>query len=91
MGAALRIFTPLSAADAESATRGTLRGDSVWFDAPVPQEADPDAVWVGIDMPGNRMARFERPVQPGAGHREFLLPARIINLYRPQVVRPPVS
>jgi hypothetical protein len=84
----MRIFTRLSALEADQAERGVLRGDFVWVDAPQAEEATEDSVWVAIDMPDNRMARFEKRLDPRARRREFLLPSRITNLHRPERVRP---
>ncbi len=75
----MRLFTRLSAAEAEQAMRGTLRGDLLWFDSPALDEAGP-GVWVAIDMPDVRLARFESHADPGRGHREFLIPSRVTNL-----------
>lgn len=86
----VRLFTPLSAAAAEQAELGMLRGDFVWVDNPQPDEATEDSVWVAIEVPDNRMARFERRLDPRLGHREFLLPSRITNLHRPQRVQLPL-
>ena len=85
----MKLFARLSAAQAADAERGALRGDIVWFDRPQPNAAADDSVWVAIDMQENRMARFERRIDPKLGHREFLLPARITNLHRPEPLQPP--
>ena len=87
----MKLFASLSAAEADMAGRGVLRGDFVWVDNPDPETADADSVWVAIDMPDNRMARFERLPGPRLDHREFLLPARITNLHRAQRVQLPLS
>jgi hypothetical protein len=87
----MKLFARLSTAEAAAADRGALRGDFVWFDNPQPDEAADDSVWVAIDLPENRMSRFERRIPPGLGHREFLLPARITNLHRPERLQPPLS
>ena len=86
----MKLFTPLSAAEADQAERGVLRGDFVWVDSPRTDEATEDTVWVSIDMPDNRMARFERRSDPRLGYREFLLPSRITNLHRALRVQRPV-
>jgi hypothetical protein len=86
----VKLFTPLSTAEAEQAERGMLRGDLVWVDNPKPGAATEDSVWVAIEVPDNRMARFERRLHPQLGYREFLLPSRITNLHRPQRVQLPL-
>lgn len=85
----MKLFARLSAAEAAEAERGALRADVVWFDSPQPGGAADDSVWVTIDVQENRMARFERRIDPKLGHREFLVPARITNLHRPEPVEPP--
>jgi hypothetical protein len=86
----MKLFAPLSEAEADEAERGVLRGDFVWFDTQRPQAAPVDAVWVAIEMPDNRVPRFERRLEPGLAHREFLLPARITNLHQPRRVPLPL-
>lgn len=86
----MKLFTALSAAAAEQAERGMLRGDFLWVDHPQAHDAAADSVWVAIEMPDNRMARFEKLSGPQTGHREFLLPSRITNLHRPQRVQLPL-
>ena len=76
----MRLFAPLSEAEADQAEHGSLRGDHVWVDNPRPKEAATDAVWVSIEIPDNRMAKFEKQPEPRLGYREFLLPSRITNL-----------
>lgn len=88
MGASLRLFTPLSAEEAEQAVRGALRGNFVWVDNPVPDDAE-DAVWVAIEVPDVRLARFESHPDPERAHREFLIPSRITNLHRAERVQLP--
>jgi hypothetical protein len=85
----MKLFARLSAAEAAEAERGALRGDYVWFDNPQPDGAADDSVWVAIDVQENRMARFERRIDPKLDHREFLVPSRITNLHRPEPVQPP--
>jgi hypothetical protein len=86
----MRLFTPLSAAEADRAEQGVLRGDLVWVDSPQPDDADADSVWVSIEVPDNRMAKFETRVDSQLGYREFLLPARITNLHRAERVQLPL-
>jgi hypothetical protein len=86
----MRLFTPLSAAEADQAARGVLRGDFVWVDNPRPDEADDDSVWVSIDVPDNRLAKFEKRLDPQPGYREFLLPSRITNLHQARRVQLPL-
>jgi hypothetical protein len=83
------LFTPMSEAEADQAARGVLRDDLVWLDSPQPAAADADAVWVSIEMPDVRMARFEKDSDPRLGHRRFLIPARITNLHQAQRVQLP--
>jgi hypothetical protein len=83
----MKLFASLSADEADQAGRGVLRGDFVWVDSLQPERADDGSVWVAIEMPDNRMGRFERRVDPGLGSREFLLPARITNLHQAQPVQ----
>jgi hypothetical protein len=86
----MKLFTPLSADHADQAERGALRGDLVWFDKPEAAKASEDAVWMSIEVPDNRMARFEKRLGPQVGHREFLLPSRITNLHKVQRIQPPL-
>ncbi len=75
----MMLFAPLSEIDAGAAERGALYGQFVWLDRVRPDEARDDAVWVAIDVPDNRLHRFE--TQSPRGHREFLLPSRVTNLH----------
>lgn len=86
----MRLFTPLSAAEADQAEHGALRGDFVWVDNPQAREAAADTVWVSIDIPENRMARWEKRQDTPVGYREFLLPSRITNLHRTERVQLPL-
>ncbi len=86
----MKLFTSLPATAADQAERGMLRGDFVWVDNPQRDEATEDSVWVAIEVPDNRMARFEQRLDPQLGYRAFLLPSRITNLHRPQRVQPPL-
>jgi hypothetical protein len=85
----VKLFTPLSASEANEAERGALRGDFVWVDNPLPDETAEDAVWVTIDVPDNRMAKFEKRSNTPRAYREFLLPSRITNLHQAQRVQLP--
>jgi hypothetical protein len=85
----MKLFTPLSATDADQAERGMLRGDFLWVDKPKAGEGKADSVWVSIEVPDNRMSRFERRQDPRPGQRAFLLPARITNLHQAKRVQPP--
>jgi hypothetical protein len=93
----VKLFTALSEADADLAERGALRGDHVWVDDPAVGPAPEGSVWVMIDVPDNRTAKFEQRSDvggwggpdPRAEHREFLLPSRLTNLHRPQRVTRP--
>ena len=82
----MRLFTPLSAEEADQAMRGVLRGDFTWVDDPAHAEAEEGAVWVSIEMPDVRLARFETDADPQRGSREFLIPSRITNLHRAERV-----
>jgi hypothetical protein len=84
------LFTPMSEAEADQAERGMLRDDLVWMDNPAPAQADEDAIWVSIEMPDVRMARFEKDSDPRLGYREFRIPARITNLHQAQRVKLPL-
>lgn len=86
----MKLFTLLSDAEAEQAERGNLRGDFLWVDNPLAEKAAHDAVWVTIEMPDNRMARFETRSDAGLAYREFRLPSRITNLHRAQRVQLPL-
>lgn len=85
----MRLFTPLSAAEAEQAERGLLRGQLIWVDRPQPDAAPADAVWVAIDVPDNRLAKFETRADSNRGYRSFLLPSRITNLHQADRVELP--
>jgi hypothetical protein len=86
----LKLFTSLSSAEADQAERGRLRGDFVWVDDPGAAQAAADAIWVAIDVPNNRMGKFEKRSDRSVGYREYLLPARITNLHRAERVQPPM-
>ncbi len=86
----MRVFASLSALEADQAERGALRGDFVWVDNPQPGDAAENSVWIAIDVPDNRMAKFERRSNARADSREFLLPSRITNLHRAQRVQLPL-
>ena len=85
----MRVFARLSAAEADQAERGALRGEFVWVDNPQTWESDEASAWVAIDVPDNRMGKFERRVGSRVDRREFLLPARMTNLHRAERVLPP--
>lgn len=85
----VNLYTSLSAAEADQAEHGALRGDFVWAEEPRPEAAAADAVWVSIEMADKRLARFERRDDARRGYREFLLPARITNLHRAQRIKLP--
>lgn len=80
----------MSEAEADQAERGMLRDDLVWVDKPRPERASADAIWVSIEMPDVRMARFEKDSDPRLGHREFRIPARITNLHQAERVQLPL-
>jgi hypothetical protein len=84
------LFTPMSETEADLAERGMLRDDLVWVDNPKPERGSDDAVWVSIEMPDVRMARFEKDSDPRLGYREFRIPARITNLHQAHRVRLPL-
>lgn len=86
----MKLFTPLSIDEADLAERGALRGDFVWVDRPAPETAAAGVVWVAIEVPDNRMAKFEKRSGAELGYREFLLPSRMTNLHRAQRVQPPL-
>ena len=86
----MKLFTLLSTAEADQADRGVLRGDRIWVDNPDVSQAADHMVWVTIDVPDNRMAKFERRSDPRPGRREFLLPSRITNLHGAQRVQLPM-
>jgi hypothetical protein len=86
----MKLFACLTAGEADQAERGALRGDFVWVDRPQPDQAVEGSVWLTIEVPENRMSRFEQRLGPRAGHRAFLLPSRITNLHRPERVQPPL-
>ncbi len=85
----MRVFAALTEAEADHAERGVLRDDAVWVDNP-PDTADANAVWVSIEMPDVRMARFEKDSDPRLGRREFRIPARVTNLHRAERVTLPL-
>jgi hypothetical protein len=85
----MRLFTSLSDAEADQAERGALYGDfRVWVDHPQPGAATEDAIWVAIDVPDNRLGKFEKRQGSRPGYREFVLPTRMTNLHRAQRVQP---
>jgi hypothetical protein len=81
----MKVFASMSEGEAEQAVGGVLRDDQLWTQAPHPDEAPADAVWVSIEMPDVRMARYE--TDPVHGHRQFLIPARVTNLHQAQRVQ----
>jgi hypothetical protein len=86
----VKLFIRLSTAEADQAERGALRGDFVWVDNPDPNDAADDVVWMAIDVPDNRVHRFEKRSDRPRGYREFLLPARITNLHRAERIQLPL-
>jgi hypothetical protein len=84
----MRLFTPMSDAEADQAERGALYGEFIWADKPQPEAAAPGMIWVTIDMPDIRMHRFEIRADSARGYREFLLPSRVTNLHQAQRVDP---
>lgn len=86
----VKLFTSLSAAEADQAEHGTLRGDFVWVEHPEPEAGAEHLVWVSIEMPDNRLAKFERRPDRQRARREFLLPARVTNLHQAQRVELPL-
>lgn len=86
----MRLFTSLTAAEAEQAERGALYGEFfVWLDRPQPGAATADAIWVAIDVPDNRLGKFEKRQNARPGVREFVLPTRMTNLHRAERVQLP--
>lgn len=85
----MRLFVSLSAEEADQALRGVLRGDFSWVNSPVRDETEAGAVWVSIEMPDVRLARFEKNTDPRLGRREFLIPSRITNLHQAERVEFP--
>jgi hypothetical protein len=86
----VRLFTPLSDTQAGQAERGALYGEFfVWVDAPQPRAAPDDAIWVAIDVPDNRLGKFEKRQDARPGYREFVLPTRMTNLHRAERVQLP--
>jgi hypothetical protein len=86
----VNLYASMSAAEADRAEHGALRGDFVWAEEPRPDEAAADTVWVSIDVPDKRLHRFERRDDARRGYREFLLPARITNLHRARRITLPL-
>lgn len=80
----MKLYTPLSADEAERATSGLGFPDGEFFfvDNPDPDEADDDAVWVVIEIPDERALPFERPTATELGYREFALPASVAGEFR---------
>lgn len=87
----MRLFTLLSEAQAEQAERGALYGEFfVWLDHPQPGAAATGGTsWVAIEVPDNRLGKFEKRQGPEFGYREFVLPTRITNLHRAERVQLP--
>jgi hypothetical protein len=86
----VRLFTPLSASEADQAARGNLRGEFLWVDKPEASDASADAVWMSIDVPDKRLHRFETREVRRPGCRQFLLPARVTNLHQAQRTQLPI-
>lgn len=86
----VKLFTPLSIAQADQAERGALRGDFVWVDNPDAVKAADDAVWVAIEVPDIRVHRFEKRSDRRLAYREFLLPTRVTNLHRAERIQLPL-
>lgn len=86
----VRLFTPLTDAQADQAERGALYGDSfVWVDDPQRVKAEQGSIWVAIDVPDTRLGKFEQRQGPQLGYREFVLPVRMTNLHRAERVQLP--
>ena len=70
----MRLFTPVSEDTAADLVGGLRAGDALhWQTAVVPEEAEPDAVWVTVEVSEQTIIAFEQPHQPSPGYREFLL------------------
>jgi hypothetical protein len=80
----------MSETEVDQAERGMLRDDLIWVDNPTPGRAAEGAIWVSIEMPDVRMARFEKDSDPRLGYREFRIPARITNLHQAERVQLPL-
>jgi hypothetical protein len=56
----VKLYTPLTAAEAEAALRGEFPDGTYFFvDAPQPEEAAGDAVWVVTEIPEEQALPFE--------------------------------
>jgi len=75
----VKLHTPLSRDDASNAERGALAGTFFWVTQPVLAEAEPDAIWVAIEVAVEQVEAFEQVRDPGIGYREFALPAEFTN------------
>ena len=86
----MRLYTPLSDAEAAQAERGEDLGEALfWTDHPEPDEAQDDAIWVGIEVPEAEVEAFECEFHPERAYREFQLPTAFVKRYRPVRVTVP--
>ncbi len=85
----MRLFTLLSDDQADQALRGTLYGEFLWVDDPRAGSTATDAVLVAIDVPDNRLPKFETRSDPQRSYREFRLPTRLTNLHQAERVERP--
>jgi len=77
----VRLFTALPELEAGQAERGSLYGDFIWVDRAQPGEAAEGTVWMAIDVPDNRLPKFETRSDAQLGYRQFRLPSRVTNLH----------
>lgn len=79
----VRLFTPVSAEEADRLERGVpLDGPVYWTDRPIPEETTDDAIWMVMTIPSEDPAGAkEQPVHLGLGYREFELPPGIPAMF----------
>jgi hypothetical protein len=78
----------VSEVEADQAERGALYGEFIWVDRAQPTGAVDGAVWITIDVPDNRLPKFETRSDSQLGYRQFRLPSRLTNLHPAQRVQP---
>ena len=72
----MKLFTPVSDAEAQALVEGRSLGEARWWvDKVVADEAGPDAVWVEAEVLEAEVAAFETTPDVDLGHREYSVPA----------------
>lgn len=79
----MKLYTPLSPSEARAALDGAFPDGTYYFvDAPQPDEAHEDSVWVVADFPSEELAGREDNVDAALlGYRQFVLPGEVARRF----------